>query len=79
MTPQQRAQYDAWRIQAEKAFVDLTIGGQVRVFVDQNGERIEYGSTNSYKLLSFINWLRGQLGMCEFSPYNVLPPAGVRF
>lgn len=79
MTPAERAKYTAWLEAAEKSYNELMIGGGVRVYVDQNGERIEYSSANSTKLLQYINGLRNMLGLCPFTPYAVLPPAQVFF
>lgn len=79
LTPAQRQQYTEWLLAAEKSYHSLTVGGSVRVFVDQNGERIEYSAVNSSKLLAYINGLRSMLGQCPFIPFDVVPPACVRF
>ena len=44
--------------EAEKAYHELMLGQSVRVFVDQNGERVEYTAANKLALQSYINQLR---------------------
>lgn len=39
---------------ARKAYNDLVMGGQVRVVVDQNGERVEFTAANSARLSLYI-------------------------
>lgn len=43
---------------AEAALHDLLIGAAVRVYVDQNGERIEYTTANRAKLYQYIDELK---------------------
>ena len=47
--------------EAEKAYHELMLGQSVRVFVDQNGERVEYTAANKLALQSYINQLRSQM------------------
>lgn len=47
--------------EARTAYHELMTGRSVRVLVDQNGERIEYGHANAAKLLSYIQTLEGIL------------------
>lgn len=47
--------------EAQAAYHDLQIGKAVRVFVDQNGERLEYTSANRSALLVYINDLKAQI------------------
>lgn len=47
---------------AESALHDLMIGNSVRVFVDENGERIEYSAANIQRLRAYIWDLKQQLG-----------------
>ena len=47
--------------EAEKAYHELMLGQSVRVFVDQNGERVEYTAANKLALQSYINQLRSQI------------------
>lgn len=49
--------------EAEDALHRLQIGGMAKVYVDQNGERVEYASANSNKLIGYIAGLKAQLGM----------------
>lgn len=49
--------------EAEAAYHDLLLGRSVRVFVDQNGERIEYSGANKGALYSYIQTLKHQLGL----------------
>lgn len=44
--------------EAEEAMHQLQLGLQARVFVDQNGERIEYTAANRTQLRSYIERLR---------------------
>lgn len=48
---------------AEKAHHDLVTGRQARVFVDQNGERVEYAPANAARLAAYIADLKRQLGL----------------
>ena len=76
LTPEEIAAKKLLLAEAEAAYHKLSIGGGVRVFVDQNGERVEYGSTNRLGLIAYINQLRAELGMCAM-PGIVAPPMGV--
>jgi hypothetical protein len=49
--------------EAEQAWHDLQIGTQARVFVDQNGERIEYNPATRAGLRGYIMELRAALGL----------------
>ena len=42
------------KAEAEEALHELEIGQQVSVFVDQNGERVEYRASQSSKLRTYI-------------------------
>lgn len=48
-------------IQAEQAYHNLMTGQSARVFVDQNGERIEYTAINARNLQAYINTLKSQI------------------
>lgn len=54
--------------EAEQALHDVTIGGAARVFVDQNGERIEYGPASAINLNKYIWGLKLQLGLVRSGP-----------
>lgn len=47
--------------EARQAFHDLNIGKAVRVFVDQNGERVEYTVANRGSLSAYISDLQRQI------------------
>ena len=76
LTPEERADYQQKLREATAAFDSVMVGGQVREFHDQNGERVVYSSSNRVALISYINWLRGVLGQTPLCGI-VAPPAGV--
>ena len=61
LTPERRALLQKRLTEAEEAYHSLTIGGAARVFVDQNGERIEYAPTSAGTLYKYITLLRHEL------------------
>ncbi len=54
--------------EAEDALHALLIGRSARVFVDQNGERIEYTSVNRAGLVTYIDSLKNELGILIDGP-----------
>lgn len=56
MTPAERL------ADAEAKYHQLLTGTLARVYVDQNGERIEYTSANAGRLSAYIQRLRQQVG-----------------
>ncbi len=46
---------------AEAAYESLVLGTMARVFVDQNGERIEYTAANRQGLQAYIMALQNQI------------------
>lgn len=60
-------QLTAWLAAAEAAYHSLAIGTSAKVFVDQNGERVEYTAANKSTLAAYINDLRRQLGLLTTS------------
>lgn len=54
--------------EASRAYHQLMIGGSVRVFVDQNAERVEYSSANKAGLWAYMLQLRGLI--CQLEPNN---------
>lgn len=76
LTPEERADYQQKLTEAMTAYHGVMVGGQVREFHDQNGERIVYSSSNRTALLSYINWLRAMLGLGPLCGI-VARPAGV--
>ena len=63
LTTEQRTLYTARLTQAEQAYHDLRTGQMARVFVDQNGERVEYATTNTNGLRTYILELKATLGL----------------
>lgn len=63
MTEQQRIIAQKRLEEAYEARHSMALGGAVRVVVDQNGERIEYGPTNMLALNKYILMLENQLGL----------------
>jgi hypothetical protein len=49
----------------------LQTGQQARVFVDQNGERIEYTGANRAALISYIEGLRRKIAGSRPGPMRV--------
>ena len=56
---------------AEAAYHKLMIGESARVFVDQNGERIEYTPANATRLAAYILELKRQLSQVTTGPMRV--------
>ncbi len=48
---------------AESQYHLIMTGQMARVYVDQNGERVEYNSTNVTRLLQYISSLKSELGI----------------
>ena len=48
-------------VEAEDAYHKLQLGQSPRVFVDQNGERVEYTSANRNALAAYVSDLRRAL------------------
>ena len=63
LTTVERAQYTIWLTEARAAYHNLATGRMARVFVDQNGERIEYAVGNKNTLAAYINYLEQLLGL----------------
>lgn len=55
---------------AEDAYHKLRTGAQARIFVDQNGERVEFAVANADRLRAYILELKGQLGL----PTGIIGP-----
>lgn len=56
---------------AELAYHELMTGKQARVFVDQNGERLEFTASSAPRLAGYIAELRRQLGVSAVGPMRV--------
>lgn len=52
------AQYSIWLREAENAYQRLVTGQAPKVFVDQNGERIEYNNASLPRLFAYITYLK---------------------
>jgi hypothetical protein len=57
---------------AEAKFHSLVTGSLARVFVDQNGERIEYNPANAPRLAAYIADLKSQQTGCVVGPMRFL-------
>lgn len=62
LTEEQRTLYTERLGAAESAWHTMMLGQQVRTFVDQSGERIEYQSMSREGLRSYILELKNLLG-----------------
>lgn len=58
----ERTLYETRLAEAETAYHDLRLGKQARVFVDQNGERVEFAVANASRLQAYIMELKSMLG-----------------
>lgn len=65
MTAEERAIYVTRLQQAQSAYHTLMLGKQAKVFVDSNGERIEYNAATRGQLLAYINELKTLLGLMQ--------------
>ncbi|PZQ95028.1 MAG: hypothetical protein DI533_20420 [Cereibacter sphaeroides] len=61
--------------EAEAAYHQLMMGGSVRVFVDQNAERVEYTAANKANLYNYIITLRSQI--CALDPSDPMCACGI--
>lgn len=58
----ERTVYEERLLDAESALHNLMTGQSARVFVDQNGERVEYAVPHAARLRAYINELKIKLG-----------------
>jgi hypothetical protein len=63
MTPVVPVDYGAQLNEARAAFHNLMMGGAAVVYVDQNGERVEYRASNAKDLSNYILRLETLLGI----------------
>lgn len=63
LTDAEVALYTTYLTEARAAYHRLALGGSARVFVDQNGERIEYTAANKNTLAAYIAELERKLGL----------------
>jgi hypothetical protein len=68
LTADERTQLTKWLTEARQAYHNVSIGGMARVFVDQTGERVEYGPTNAAQLAKYIFTLEVRLGLADTGP-----------
>jgi len=61
LTSAQIATLTARKTAAETAYHNLMVGGQARVVVDQNGERVEFVAASASRLKAYIQELADQL------------------
>ena len=78
LTPEQRADLEAKLADARNAYHQLAIGGQARVIVDQNGERVEFTAARKGDLYTYIMSLESQLATVP-AALRVAGPAGFIF
>lgn len=72
LTPAQRAVLETRLADAEQQYHMLVTGQAAKVFVDQNGERIEYQQGSAIRLSAYIADLKRQLGLGSgMGPLNV--------
>lgn len=63
LTAEETALYTTYLSEAETALHKLMIGQSARVFVDQNGERVEFTAANAQRLRAYIHELKSKLGL----------------
>lgn len=75
LTAAERAIYEERLTSAEGALHELMTGQAARVFVDQNGERVEYAVANAKQLRAYIYELKVLLGKITSGPmsFGMLP------
>jgi hypothetical protein len=78
LTPEQRTALEANLAEARAAYHTLAIGGQARVIVDQNGERVEFTAARKGDLYTYIMSLESQLATLP-AALRVAGPAGFIF
>lgn len=72
LTAEQRVIYETRLTEAENALHQIMLGQGARVYVDQNGERVEYFAANAGRLRQYIYELKVLLGQVTPSgPLNV--------
>ena len=70
LTAEERARHEARLVAAEDAYDKLRMGTAPRVFVDQNGERVEFAVANADRLRAYVMELKAILG----KPTGVVGP-----
>lgn len=67
LTTAERTLWTTRLASAEDALHKLMIGESARVYVDQNGERIEYTAANAQRLRAYIAEIKDLLGLKTIS------------
>ena len=62
LTAEERTTLETRLSEAEQALHELALGNKARVFVDQNGERVEFALTSMDRLRAYVMTLKAQLG-----------------
>jgi hypothetical protein len=62
LTPEQRETLETRLTEAEDALHKLSIGGMASVYVDQNGERVEFNRASRANLRAYVMELKAALG-----------------
>lgn len=73
-----RIKYEGWLAEARQAYNDLVTGNRARVFVDQNGERIEYDRASASDLARWITTIENALSP-TLAAYRRPRPIGFTF
>ncbi len=68
LTQERRLTLQGYLKDAEDALHKCAMGQTVKVFVDQTGERVEYGPANMATLNKYIFSLKAQLGIAVAGP-----------
>ncbi len=71
LTDAQRTTYETRLTEAEEALHKLALGQSARVFVDQNGERVEFNLNSMAQLRAYVLHLKSVLG----KPLGITGPA----
>lgn len=77
MTPAEEAALRLKILEAETEYHALVLGIKARVFVDQNGERVEFAKTDASELRKYITYLQSLLPNSTVTTWN--PPLGYFF
>jgi hypothetical protein len=63
LTPEETATLRTRLKEAEDALHSLQLGNKTRVYVDQNGERVEFNLNSVNSLRSYVAELKSELGI----------------
>lgn len=73
LTPEERSVLTTRLAEAEQAHHSLMMGQNAKVYVDQNGERVEYAVASAERLRAYVMQLKIALGM----PSGIIGPLNV--